>query len=91
MAMNKSQGVYVTRQSRSNSATFFMTSHLYVPDLFKTAAKNFGSGYKKSVWFSGQKEKNFVLKETLIFKPNQFGPIFWTLCNNSQRLWIEIC
>ena len=58
MAINKSQGLYVTRQSRkNNSATFFMTSHLYVPDLFKAAEKNFGSGYKKSVWFSGQQKK----------------------------------
>ena len=30
MAMNKSQGLYVTRQSRkNNSATFLLTSHLY--------------------------------------------------------------
>ena len=68
MAMNKSQELYVSKQSRkNNSATFFMTSHLYVPDLFKAAEEHFGSGYKKSVWFSGQKGNNFVLKKTLIF------------------------
>ena len=50
MAMNKSQELYVTKQSpKNNSATFFMTSLLYIPDLFKLAEKNFGSGYKKSV------------------------------------------
>ena len=68
MAMNKSQELYVTKQSRkNNSATFFIISHLYIPDLFKATEKNFRSGYKKSVWFSGQKENNFVLKKTLIF------------------------
>ena len=47
MAMNKSERLYVTKQSRkNNSATFFMTSHLYIPDLFKAAEKYFGSGYK---------------------------------------------
>ena len=65
MAMNTSQGLYVTRQSRkNNSATFFMTSHLYISDLFTAGEKNFGSGYKKPVWFSGQKEKNFVRKRS---------------------------
>ena len=70
MAVNKRQELYVTKQShKNNSATFFMTSHLYIPDLFKDLSieKNFRSGYKKSVWFSGQKEDNFVLKKTLIF------------------------
>ena len=50
MAMNKSQGLYVTRQNRqNNSATFFKTSHLCILDLFDAVEINFGSGNKKSV------------------------------------------